>query len=437
MTTATETKARDRLASVAAYMIGGVLVAVFIVGGVTVWAATTEIAGAVLAPGTVVVESNLKKVQHPTGGVVGEIRIKEGARVKTGDLLIRLDETITRANMQLIAVQLEELYVREARLSAERDDQGTLVIPDALVPRKEEATIAKMLSAEQSLLTSRQNSRAGQKGQLRERIDQLGEEISGVSGQIESKATEIKLIGAELDGLTNLERDRLVTVNRMNQLRREAARLKGEFGQLKSSAAQAKGKISEVELQILRIDQDARTEVVKELREVQSKINELRERRVAAEDQLKRVEIRSPQDGLVHQLSVHTVGGVVNPGEPIMLIVPNDDRLMIETRIAPQSIDQVHVEQLAVIRFSAFNQATTPEINAHVKRIAADLSRDQQTGETYFAARLEIPPDELLRLGDRKLLPGMPADVQIRTENRTVLSYLLKPLTDQTSIMFR
>lgn len=436
---ALESQQKDyrKLGDVITYMLGGIFVVVFIVGGIGAWAATTEIAGAVLAPGTIVVESNLKKVQHPTGGVVGEIKVKEGQKVKAGDLLIRLDETITRANLQLIANQLDEFMIREARLSAERDGKSEMIVPESLVPRASEPAIAKSIAAENSLLISKRDSREGQKSQLRERMDQLGEEVSGVAGQIEAKSTEIGLIGKELEGLSDLEAQKLVTTNKMMQLRREAARLKGEFGSLKSQAAQARGKIAEVELQILRVDQDARTETVKELREVQSKLSELRERRVAAEDQLKRVEIRAPQDGIIHQLSVFTIGGVITPQDVILSIVPENDRLLVETRITPQSIDQVHIDQPALIRFAAFNQRTTPEVSGKVIRIAADISRDQHTGEQFFSARLEIPESELKRLGDKKLVPGMPADVQIRTQDRTVLSYLLKPLHDQVTQAFR
>jgi HlyD family secretion protein len=426
-----------RLASIGRYLVGGILVVVFLVGGVGVWAAKTEISGAVLAPGTVVVESNVKKVQHPTGGVVGEIKVKEGDKVKAGDLVMRLDETVTRANLALISHQLDELAMREARLEAERDGKEGLEPPPALMPRRSEPGIAKIIAGEQGLFASRRQSRDGQKAQLKERIDQLGEEIAGISGQITAKSTEIELIGNELAGLEKLENQKLVTTSKMAQIRREAARLKGEFGRLRSDAAQAKGKITEIEVQILRIDQDAKTEVVKELRETQSKLSELAERRVAAEDQLRRIDIKAPQTGIVHQLAVHTVGGVVNPSEPIMLIVPENDRLMIETRVPPQSIDQVHVDQAALIRFAAFNQRTTPELNGKIVRIAADLSRDPQTGETYFTARLELPEEELKRLGDQKLVPGMPADVQIRTTDRTVLSYLLKPLEDQVSKAFK
>jgi HlyD family secretion protein len=438
MTPAEEDKRLGKLGDVITYMLGGVFVLVFIVGGATMWAATTRIVGAVVAPGTVVVESNVKKVQHPTGGVVGEIRIKEGDNVKAGDLVIRLDETITRANMQLIANQMDDFGMRAARLEAERDGKDQVTIPDQLAARQNDPRIAKIFADEQKLFATRRDSRQGQKAQLKERIQQFGEEILGVSGQIEAKSTEIQLIGKEIEALAGLEAQKLVTTEKMVRLRRDAARLKGEFGELKSAAAQAKGKIAEVELQILRVDQDAKTEVVKELRETQLKLSELGERRIAAEDQLKRVEIRAPLDGVVHQLAVHTIGGVVNPSEPVMLIVPENDRLVIEAHVEPQSIDQVYSGQKAVIRFTAFQQDKTPELNAKVKGISANSSRDEKTGQVFFTVRLEISDEEMKRLGEnKKLVPGMIADVQISTEERTVLSFLIKPLMDNFNRMFR
>jgi HlyD family secretion protein len=425
------------ISSVTNYMVGGIIIVFLMVFGIGGWAATTEIAGAVIAPGTVVVESAVKKVQHPNGGVVGEIFIKEGSKVHSGDLLLKLDETLTRANLQMVTKQLDALLMREARLEAERDDLEQITIPAAYENRKNEPEIEKIISGERSLFATRRDSRMAQKTQLKERIDQLQEEFAGITGQITAKTTEIELIGQEIKAAETLEAKQLTTTEKMTRLRRDAARLRGEFGELRSAAAQSKGKIAEVELQILRIDQDAKTEVVKELRETQSKIAEYNERRIAAEDQLRRVEIRAPQSGIVHQLAVHTVGGVVNQGEPIMLIVPENDRLMVDTRISPQSIDQVRPGQSALLRFSAFNLRTTPEIIGKVNRVAADLSRDEKTGETYFLTRIELSEAELAKLGDKKLVPGMPADVQIRTDDRTVLSYLLKPIEDQVSKAFR
>ncbi len=380
----------------------------------------------------------MKKVQHPTGGVVGEILVKNGDKVRAGDLVLRLDETVTRANLQMVSKQLDELMIREARLKAERDSLPEMTLPAEFTARKDEPAIVEIVNGEGSLFQSRKDTREGQKAQLKERIAQLNEEYAGVAAQITSKAKEIELIGKELGSLEGLEEKQLVTTAKMMSLRREAARLEGEHGQLRAAAAQAKGKSAEIELQILRIDQEFRTDLVQELRENQSKQAELVERRVSAEDQLKRVDIRAPQSGTIHQLAVHTVGGVINPGEPIMLVVPEGDKLVIEARVAPHDIEQVLQSHDALIRFSAFNQRTTPELRGLIRSISADLTQDQRTGESYFLSRIEIPDAELERLGEHnKLVPGMPADVQIKTQSRTALSYLLKPMQDQLAKAFK
>lgn len=430
-------KAERDLGSVGRYLLAGFVIIAALVAGVGVWAAQTNISGAVIAQGVVVVESSIKKVQHPTGGIVGEINVKNGDTVKAGDLLLRLDETVTRANLQMISKQLDELSMREARLVAERDDAKAIKIPQAIQARSSEADVAEIIRGEQSLFESRRSSRNGQKAQLRERIMQLDQEFGGISGQIDAKAREIELIGKQLEDLGTLEAKQLVTAATMVALRREAARLEGEYGQLKATAAQTRGRVTEIELQILRVDQDARTEVGKDLRETQSKISEYRERRIAAEDQLKRVDLRAPQDGTVHQLSVHTVGGVINGGEPVMFIVPAGDKLVVEARISPRDIDQALGSRTAMLRFAAFNQRTTPEVNATILSISADLAQDPRTGESYYTARLDIPDAEKARLGDNTLVPGMPAEVHIKTHDRTALSYLMKPLEDQFSRAFR
>lgn len=419
------------------YVTAGLAVVTLLVGGLGVWAATTQISGAVIAPAVVAVETNVKKVQHPTGGVIGEIRVKDGDAVAAGQLLIRLDETVTRANLMVIARQLDQLAARAARLEAARDGASDLTLPAELRGREGEPDLARLIAGERALLSSRREIRDGQKAQLRERISQLSEENAGIVAQIEAKSTEIKLIGKEIGELEILEASDLVTSSRMIALRREQARLDGERAQLAAASAQSRGKITEIELQILRVDQEQRNEDIRELREVQSRQAELSERRIAADDQLKRIEIRAPHAGIVHQLAVHTVGGVVNPSEPIMLIVPRGDRLVLEAKVAPQDIDQLSVDQTAIIRFAAFDQRTTPELVGRVSRIGADLSRDASDGEMHFAVRLEIPDSELARLGSHQLVPGMPADVQIRTEERTALSFLMKPLQDQIARAFR
>ncbi|MFM9940448.1 MAG: HlyD family type I secretion periplasmic adaptor subunit [Hyphomicrobiaceae bacterium] len=421
----------------AGHFVAGFLAAIGLVGGVGMWAGHYEISGAIIAPGTVVADSNIKKVQHPTGGIVGEIRVREGDAVKVGDLLIKLDETQTRANLQIVTNLLAEMAVRQQRLMAERDGLPRSRLAATLAQKFQDPALAEMRAGELGVFDTRAKARAGQQAQLKERISQLLEEIAGLTAQRASKTREIDLLRKELSNVETLEAKQLVTINRMTQLRREEARIDGERGQLQASIAQARGRITEIELQILQIDNDLRTEVSKELREIQTKTAELSERRVAAEDQLTRVEIRSPQAGIVHQLAVHTVGGVITASEPVMMIVPEGDKLVVDARIAPQDRDQVHQSQQAFVRFPAFNQQTTPEVGARVQRIAADLTRETQTGVAYYLARLEISASEVERVGGMRLVAGMPAEVQMKTADRTALSYLLKPLTDQIHLAFR
>ena len=277
----------------------------------------------------------------------------------------------------------------------------------------------------------------GQVSQLREQITQLKEQISGLQDQATAKTREIDLITQELKGVQELWRKNLVQITRLTALERDAARLEGERGALISSIAQTKGKITETELKIIQIDQDMRTEVGKELADIRAKLSELTEKRVSAEDQLKRIDIRAPQDGMVHQLSVHTIGGVITQGEPIMLIVPEADELTVEARVEPQKIDQLHLGQTAILRFSAFNQRTTPEIKGRVTRISADLIQDQKSGISFYTIRISMSPEEVKRLGEHRLIPGMPVEAFVQTTDRTVISYLLKPIHDQINRAFR
>jgi HlyD family secretion protein len=409
----------------------------FLVGGLGSWAAVTELSGAVIAPGSVVVDSYVKKVQHPTGGVVGEILARDGDRVRAGDVVIRLDETVARANLAMVTKSLDELSARQARLEAERDDRPGIVFAPVLIDRMAESVVATLLEGEQHLFAMRRESRAGQKAQLKERVAQLQEQIEGLTLQADAKADEIKLIQSELAGVQELWKKNLVPITRVTALKREETRLRGERGQLISNVAQAKGRISETALQIMQVDQDFRSEVSKELREVQAKISELMERKVAAEDQLKRIDIRAPQDGIVHQSNVHTVGGVISAGDALMLIVPETDALSIEVKVAPQDIDQLAPGQDTVLRLSAFNQRTTPELKGTVSLIAADLVTDQRSGAQYYPVRIAFAEGERERLGEVKFVPGMPVEGFIQTGYRTVLSYLTKPLSDNLVKAFR
>ena len=426
-----------KLTSVKSYVAFGFATLIFLIGGMGGWAATTDLAGAVLAPGTVVVAGNVKKIQHPTGGVVGQIFVKNGDHVKTGEILVRLDETMTRASLQVITRQMDELMGRISRLRAERDDADSVIFPDELLKRTADPAIAQMLTGEKTHFESRVGTRASQKSQLGERIAGLEEEIAGLVTQAAAKTREIDLIAKELTGLETLEAKQLVPTTKINALRREGARLDGEKANLQAAAGTSRGKIAEIEMQRIGIDQEAKSEVVKELREAEGKFSELGERRIAAEDQLRRIDLKSPVDGLVHQLTVFTVGGVINPADPLMLIVPEGDRLLIEARIAPQDIDQARSHEEATIRLTAFNQRTTPTVNGKVIHVAADLTHDQQNNVSYYIARIEIPDSEMKKIDGLKLVPGMPADVQIVTTARTALSYLTRPIEDQFAKAFK
>ncbi len=424
--------------AIRSYLLAGLAVSGLLVGGVGGWASTMEIAGAVVASGSLVVESSVKKVQHPTGGVVGELSVRDGDHVEAGQVLVRLDDTQLRANLAIVTSALDELAARGARDEAERDGLETVPFPADLVARGEaEPTVGKLIDGEARLFKIRAESRAGQKAQLRERMGQLDEEIRGLAGQANAKEREIAFVKQELEGVRGLWRQNLIQLPRLTALERDAVRIEGEFGALTAQIAQAKGKRSEVALQIIQIDSDLRTEVGKDLAEIRGKVSELREKKVAAEDSLRRIDIRAPQAGTVHQLAIHTIGGVVTPSEPLMLIVPDADQLTAEVKIQPQDIDQLRLGQAAMIRFPAFSQRTTPEFRGTVKTISADTTADQKTGMTFYTVRVVLPEAEIAKTGDMRLVPGMPVETYIRTGDRTVLSYLTKPLTDQVGKAWR
>lgn len=430
-------KALDPFRDIRATTLAGGALLLVLLGTVGVWAATAPLAGAVIAQGQVVVESNVRRIQHPTGGVVGEILVNDGDRVRTGDVLVRLDETTARANLGMIDNQINQLAARKARLEAERDGRSAVAFPAALRDHAAEEAVAAILAGEETLFASRKAARAGQISQLRERIAQTREEMSGLAAQIASKREQIRLIELELEGVRKLYASNLVSISRMTSLEREAARLSGEAGQLVAETARAKGRITETELQILQIDQEQRREVSTELRDVETRLADFAERRVAAMDQLQRIDLRAPQDGVVHQKTVHTVGGVVSAGEQMMLIIPEHDGLVVEARIDPQLIDRLRVRQNVILRFSAFDSADTPDLAGVLTRISADLTRDPQSGLSFYVTRIALRPSEAQRLDGKDLMPGMPVEAFIQTGERTALAYLVKPVRDQLMRAFR
>ena len=432
-----DAKGRSARASIRLHLIIGLAVIVVLAGGLGGWASTAQISGALIAPGAIVVDSNVKKVQHPTGGVVGEVRARDGMVVKAGDVVVRLDDTVTKASLAIVIKALNGLWARAARLEAEQQGLDQLTFPRMLLDRADDPDVKNVMASESKLFEVRTTGRIGQKAQLRERVAQLNEEIGGLTAQETAKTKELALVEKELVGVRSLYEQRLVQLSRLTVLERDLARLAGERAQYLAARAQAKGKITETELQIIQVDKDLVSEVSKDLRETNDKIGEFVERKVTAEDQLRRIEIRAPQDGMVLQSTVHTVGGVITAGDAIMMIVPQSDDLSVEAKVNPQDIDKLQIGQKTVLRLSALNQHTMPELNGVVSRVSPDVTTDQRTGQSHYTIRVSLPLQEVARLGEVKLIPGMPVEAFVQTGDRTMLSYLMKPLSDQLMRSFR
>lgn len=400
------------------------------------WGGFVPLSGAVIVAGTLVSESHVKKIQHPTGGVIARIDIRDGDHVEAGATLIRLDDTSARAGLQVVSGQLDAMRARVARLIAERDGAENMTPLQSRAGGDDKEATA-ILAAEQNLFRARRAARDGQKELLLGRIGQLDEELRGLDAQMQSLGAQKKLIVTEMQGVETLYKKQLVPLARLTALQREAARLDGTEGQLASNAAETRSKIDEAKLQATRLDQDFQAEVMKDLRESQDKEAELAERATAARDLFSRLDIHAPTAGIVHQLAVHTVGGVAAPGEVLLEIVPERDELKIEGHLSTRDIDQAYVGQTAQTRFPAFNQRTTPEISGRVDYVSADAAHDAQGGTPFYQVRVTLSREEVDRLGGLKLVPGMPAEILLSTGQRTMLSYLFKPISDQFSRVFR
>lgn len=409
------------------------LLVIFSLGGLVVaWSTYVPIRGAVIASGFVVVETGVKAVQHPVGGIVGEIRVKEGQKVFADDVVVRLDDTATRASLDIILNELVALRARRLRLIAEQTGANSIASPEELVTRSQtDLDVADSLKSEEKLFQSRRKSNDGQKSQLRERIKQLQSEILGLQKQGAALREHLSIVERELADLSGLDEKGLVQRPRLMAAKKDLTRTKGFIGENEAKIAQAHGRIAETELKLLQIDQEFSTEAARQRRDVETRIGELRARQTAAEDVLRRIEIRAPISGVIHQLSVHTLGGVIPPTQPIMMIVPTSDRLTVDARVAVTDIDQIELNQQSRVRFTAFDFNTTPVLNGVVYRVAADLTVDPGTDAPYYSVGIEVSDKELKRLRTLRVVPGMPVEAHITTRERTVASYLLKPVLDQ------
>jgi len=417
-------------------MLGSIIVLVMF-GGIGTWAAITPLSGAIIAPGVVTVYSKRKTVQHLEGGIVSEILVRDGDHVQQGQLLVRLDDTQVTASLRILDGQLNILRARAARLKAERDGDSEIRFPARLSDRRTDSEVADVIRGESELFRARRGALQGEVDILTERVSQLENEIAGLTAQRRSKVRQIQLIRDELVTLRELYEKGYASKTRLLTLERSAEALKGERGELVAQIARAKSTIGETKLQIIQIEKEFRQTVIEELHQDQSDVFDLEERRVAVADEAKRIEIRAPQNGIVVGLDVHTLGGIVSPGQPILDIVPEEDELVIEAQIAPHDIDKVRPGLVSTVRFSAFNLRSTPEITGKVFVASADRLFDNANGQHYYLAGVRIEKDELLKIKDLKLVPGMPAEVFVETGERTALSYLAKPLTDALTRTFR
>ena len=420
--------------SIMKYMLVSFLTIFILLGGMVVWAVKTDISGAVIASGTIVVEGNSKQVQHQEGGIVKRILVKDGDMVKAGDLLIQLDDTTTKAGLANITEQLDSLYAQDARLIAEQNGAKELSFADDnRSPRvgSSKHALEKINTNQINLFNARRNSILGQKQQLAEQIVQFEKQIQGLQSQSDAKKSERGYLEKELVNLEALLKKKLVPASRVSALQRDKSKLTGELGELSAQIAQTREAISERNIQILQVDQEFLTSVLQQRLETRTKIAQLEEQKINVLDQLSRVEIRAPRSGVIHDLNVHTIGQVIQAAEVTMLIVPDDDQLIVEAQVLPVNIDQIAINQTAKIRLPSFDQRVTPELGAIVKTISADLFTDTNTGLSFYTTSLVMPETELSKLGNQQLVPGMPVETFIKTNDRSVISYLVKPITDQ------
>ncbi|MDA9865408.1 HlyD family type I secretion periplasmic adaptor subunit [bacterium] len=415
-------------------MMVGFVALVLLVGGIGVWSVRTEIAGAIIAPGMIVVENNRQVIQHAEGGVVGEILARDGATVDAGELLVRLDDTLLKSELAIIVHQLIELQARHARLAAERDGADSVTFSENL---NGDGIMAEQVEGQRKLFVARRETLAKELSQIGERIEQTGNQIEGAQAQLSALAIQEELIVAELTDQETLLEKGLVQASRVSTLRREAARIGGEIGSLTSDVAQFRGQIAAFEIEKLKLANSRQENAITELRDIQFRELELAERRLSLLERLSRLELRAPVSGIVYGSTIFAEKAVIQPAEALMFLIPQDQPLIINARIDAMHVDQVHIGQPATLRFTAFNQRLTPEVFGQVTAVSADVFQDEVTGLNYYRVELTPLVEELAKIEDEQLLPGMPVEAYLRTEDRTPLSYLTKPLTDYFGRSFR
>jgi len=421
------------------YLALGVLGLLILVGGFGSWSVLANISGAIIARGQIEVDQNRQVVQHLDGGIVLDIAVDEGDLVATGDVLLRLDPSELQSNLAIIESQLFEFIARRGRLEAERDGTDSIIFDDQLLQlANDRPEVRDLIDGQSRLFAARNNSLQKETEQLQKRRDQIATQIEGIDAQKASLETQIDLIREELaDQQTLLDRG-LAQASRVLALQREEAKLNGRRGELIASGAQALERTTEIDIEILKLQTKWREDAITQLRDLQVRELELAEQRRALLEQLDRLDIRAPVSGVVYGMQVFTPRSVIRAAEPVLYLIPQDRPLVIAAQVEPIHIDQVFVGQDAIIRFSAFDSRTTPELTGTVVQVSADAFVDERTQGSYYRAEIQLAEDETAKLPEGLvMIPGMPVEAFIRTDDRTPLAYLVKPLSDYFTKAFR
>ncbi len=432
------TKARKRTNSAISALSIGWLGFIVLLGGFGSWAVFSEISGAVIANGQIAVERNRQVVQHPDGGVVSEISIEEGDIVQSGQVLLRLDDTLLRSNYEIVRSEYWEIQARIARLTAERDGAEAIDIAQDLQTQADrDPAVAEVVSGQQRLFEARNESRTRQIEQLERRKEQINAQVDGIKAQQTSLNIQLGFIQEELSAQQDLLEKGLAQVSRVLGLQREQARLQGQVGDFLAEEAELSGRITELDIEILRIDTQVREQAITEIRDLQFRATEKAQQMLSLEEQLSRMDIRAPVSGIIYGLAVFGERAVISPAEPVLYLVPQDRPLVIRSEVPAIHVDQVYPGQEVTLRFSAFNSRTTPEVFGTVDQISADAFVNETTGATFYAAEITLNQGEVERLGDNIILPGMPVEAYIKTEDRSPIVYLVRPVLDYFNRAFR
>lgn len=417
----------------------GFIAILVLVGGFGTWSVMANISGAVVAEGQIEVDQNRQVVQHPDGGVISEILVHEGDLVSTGDILIRLDDTNLTSDLVVIEGQLFEMIARRGRLEAERDGTDDITFDALLIKAAANSENAdKLMKGQQRLFLARTDSLDQEVAQMQKRRSQISDQIKGISAQQAAMVTQLELIIQELANQQSLLDRGLAQVSRVLNLQREEARLQGSMGELSASKAQAEGRITEIDIEVLKFGTKRREEAITRLRDLQYRELELQEQRRALSQKLSRLDIRAPLSGIVYGMQFFAPRSVIRPADPVLYLVPQDRELVIAAKVQPTNIDQVFIGQEVTLRFPAFDSRNTPELKGRVMKISADAFTDDRTQISYYRTEIALLDGEISKLPEGStLIPGMPVQAFIRTNDRTPLAYLVKPMSDYFAKAFR